>query len=73
MWLPLGEVNWDIIMKGKRSTMHISPKQTATVYFCNRIALLCALLKVQNIWIINKSIPRSSEVKGFINIEPKPP
>jgi hypothetical protein len=65
----LGEVNKDIFVRGKRSTMHVSPCQTATVNLLqNRPGLLSALSKHHNICIINRANISSREVRGVANI-----
>ncbi len=49
--------------------MHISPCQTATVYlFQDGTGLFSALLKGQNVCIINKTDASSREVRGVADI-----
>ena len=65
----LREVNKDIFVGGKRSTVHVSPCQTATMnVFQNGTGLLLALPKSQNICIINKTNTSSGEVRGVANV-----
>ncbi len=69
MLLFLGEVNKDIFVGGKGSTMHVSPCQTATMnVFQNRTGLLSALPKSQNICIINKTNTSGRKIRGVANI-----
>ncbi len=65
----LREVNKDIFVEGKGSTMHVSPCQTAAVnLFQNRTGLLSALPKSQNICVINETNTSSRKVRGVANV-----